>query len=261
MGETVNTPRPGDEHRRHVDERAFQAVREAVSALQEAKVEYVLIGGWAVYTYGSKVPSIDTDLLIAQVDASTAFATLEKKGLEVGPGRRIELLPLDGKNHVLGPDFEMGDPDASYEPRELLRGRTQRMPLELPDGPIEVVVPEPPELCFTKLKAFGDRSLAWRAIRDPGVMARLHPTDRTQIREYTQGYYLRKAGKDLYDIALLEAKREALQPAFVIRRSLGLEEWVVPDGLRVERQLVEFALDLAEGDRDTKRVIRNLQNG
>ena len=65
-----------------------------------------------------------------------------------------------------------------------------------------------------KLKAYHDRELAWTALRDDAVMARRIPTaDRSQVRQTTVGHYYRKAGKDLYDIAVLAAHRGGLGDA------------------------------------------------
>lgn len=240
-----------DDHWSRIDERAFEVVRLVVDTLQREGVEYVLAGGWAVFAYGSNVPSVDTDAFIASRDGDRAVKALTAQGLEVRPGGRVEPLALDSPNYILGPDSDMGDPDLAYVPRDLFADNTQVRDLPLPGEPVPATVPDPAALAFTKLKAYHDRRLAWNALRDPGVMARLPPTDMATVREYTEAYYLRKAGKDLYDIAFLDAHHHALAPALAIRDQFGMQDWISPNGIEVEPLLLDFARGLAREDDET----------
>ena len=236
-----------------MDERAYAVVQQSLRAVH-GKFEYVLIGGWAVYAHGSRVPSVDTDMLVRQRDLGDVARAL---GLSAGApesAARCELFPLDRFNHILGQDVSMGERDLGYVASAVLEGRLATATLELPGGRREAIIPQAPELAFMKLKAFHDRELAWRAVREPAVMARIPPEQRPEVRERTEGYYLRKAGKDLYDIAFLCSHGCRMSDALALAEPFGLAAALTASWERRPRPLVRFAFDLAE-DEATRRVL------
>jgi hypothetical protein len=241
------TPRPADAHRGLVDARAYTVLGRSLQAVH-GRFEYVLIGGWAVYSYGSRVPSVDTDLLVLQRDFAAVQAAVAV-AQEPADAANCELLALDRFNHLLGQDMELGDPDLGYVARDLLQdeGITVRT-IEAAGQRWDARVPRPSHLTFMKLKAYHDRELAWRALRDPAVMARIPPQERPEVRSKTEGYYLRKAGKDLYDIAFLCANVTSLEQAMELAERYDLVETLRAPLERLPLALRTFAQDLAEED-------------
>ncbi|MFA5862069.1 MAG: hypothetical protein WDA16_10285, partial [Candidatus Thermoplasmatota archaeon] len=76
----------------------------------------------------------------------------------------------------------------------------------------EVTIPTLPALLVMKLKAFRDRELQYRVMRDPAEIASFDPHEIQQIHP-DEDHRLRKAAKDLVDIGYLwdqatQAQRE-----------------------------------------------------
>lgn len=260
---TPDVSGPARAHDDLLDDRCFLVVERVLTLLGSRRVPYVLAGGWAVYAHGSRVPSVDTDVLLAEADAAQVIAAIRDLGVSVGPGEQFEPLPLDAPSNILGPDWELGEQDRGYVPRQVLQDRTERRELDLgAHGTLTATVPTAAALLFMKLKAYHDRRLAWRALRDPAAMARIPPADRPQIRAKDVTYYARKAGKDLYDVAFL-ATLDALTDALAIARANGLELDLAPLTATVPDPLRAFALDMAAGEKDhaTTRWIEALGRG
>ncbi|MBI4392654.1 MAG: hypothetical protein HY556_02500 [Euryarchaeota archaeon] len=253
--------RPGDAHRELVDPRAYEVVRLVISRLEEWETEYVLGGGWAVYAYGSRVPSADTDVFFPDATGHVVVERLASEtGITTGQGAQLEALSLDGFNSILGQDPDFGEPDLGYVPRGLLAGRVLRRKLVLETETVQARVPTASALAFMKLKSFHDRDMAWQALRDPLVMSGLHPSERGIVRAKAESYYYRKAGKDLYDIAFLCSAACKLSDSLEISAEFGLREALRAPLENVAPQLMNFALDLAGGDRATETLLRDLEN-
>lgn len=244
---------PGEAHYRRVDRQAFEVVKLVLPFLEERGFDYVLAGGWAVYAYGTRVPSADTDAYMREAQAVEARSLVERElGVTTGPGGRFETLALDGFNRILGPDPELGEPDRGYVPADLLRGHVRRVTLTVDDVALTASVPEPRELAFTKLKALHDRELAYRALRDAAVMARIPPSDRGEIREKTESYYFAKAAKDLFDAAFLSAHHAHLEDVLDVCRTHGLASDLEPPLRAPDPDVRREALGLARIDNATR---------
>lgn len=249
---------PASPHYDLLDERSFEAVARAVQLLEERGAAYVLVGGWAVYAYGSRVPSVDTDVLLEQADFRDIAAMMEGMGVSVGAGRQFEAMQFDAPSAILGPDPDLQEPDRGYVPRTVLRGRTVRRELDLGrHGRPIVSVPTADALAFMKLKAYHNRELQWRAHRDPAVMARIPTSDRGQVLGKTEGYFLRKAGKDVYDIAFLLSRHATVESVRAILRETGLEADLLPLLRNLpEAPLLLFARSMADEERDEATLAR-----
>lgn len=236
-----------------LDDRCFQVVATVLRELVARGLDYVLAGGWAVYAYGSRVPSVDTDVFLHAGDMAALSELLDRHGIGVGPGRQFEPLAMDERNPLLGPDIDLQERERGYVPARILEGRTERRRLELGAfGEADARVPSAATLLFMKLKAYHDRELAWSALRDDAVMATRIPTaDRPQVRQMTVTHYYRKAGKDLYDVAFLAAHHDALDEAMRIAREAGLHADLAPLVDSVSEPLRSFALDMARQENDT----------
>lgn len=205
---------------------AVHRCRQALAYLEEAGIEYVVEGGWAVAAHGSPVESVDLDIILA-------FDELERFKHEMLLRHDLQLdaagtgvLGIDTRDlHARNP--LMDEPNLGYVPADLLRGRCTPRPLRLiPD--VKAPVPDLDALAVMKAKAWYNRRLAWEAGRDPVPMARLDMNTQRWVRELGPLHWARKAGKDLFDLAFLQ-KRGASQAfedlvgdatAKVIRRSL-----------------------------------------
>lgn len=178
----MSAKRPADEHLARVDARAYEVVKQAVELLEERRWDYVLGGGWAVYAYGSRVPSADTDVYLPRdlIDEANE-AVRSGTGATTGPGGQFEAIALEEFNSILGPDYEMGEPDLGYRPADILRGHVHERTLLLGDARVSTKVPKPGVLAFIKLKAYHDRLLSWRAHRSAEALARVPPRDRAMV--------------------------------------------------------------------------------
>lgn len=245
---------PASAHYDLLDARCFEVVASVVRLLEERAATYVLTGGWAVFAYGSRVPSVDTDVLLEASDGGAVVAAVESAGITVGQDQQFEPLPLDHDTTILGPDPDLQEPDRGYVPRALLRHRTARRDLDLgPHGVLRATVPSPDALAFMKLKAFHDRELQWRAHRDPAIMARIPTADRGQVLAKTPDYFYRKAGKDLYDVAFLFAHHASEDAVRALAKETGLLDDLAPLlDRRPESPLLFFARHMAEEERDAR---------
>lgn len=236
---------PWDEHDRLVGPESWRIISCALRALDEDEFSYVLIGGWALYAYGSAVPSIDTDLFLETKDF-TRLTRLMQEECGVVPNGKLQVLPLDQPLKMTPRTIAEDRGPHAYEPKALLPpGRTERRTIRIHGTDYEAWVPKSPELAFAKLKAFHDRRLGWEAFTDPRVIATLPGAEQMRVRKGTEQDWRRKAGKDIYDFAFLlryNSLAEILLIAdrFELRRPLELSLRDIPFALR------EFAESLAK---------------
>ena len=187
-----------------VDElHSITRLRAALDCLETAGVHYIVVGGWAVATYGSPVPSVDLDCLVIGGLSEQLSGRIEAAtGLHIHSERTHEVLALDIID-ANTPNALITHPELTYVPRDLTEGKINRRGLPLLGGR-QVPVPQAPQLAFTKLKAFHDRRLQWQAA---GGQRHLLWSMPEMLREQTllrgEDYWLRKAGKDLFDASLL----------------------------------------------------------
>lgn len=193
-------------------ERSLERLRRAVDVLERSDVPYVVEGGWAVAAYGSPVPSVDLDILVdgelepsvaERIEAATdiqihAMTAQDQLGIDISDSRR--------PNALLATDL-------SYVPHDLLAGHVERRPITLLDG-LELPVPIADRLAMMKLKAFHDRRLQWEATRERYRLAAFPQDIRERTLALGEPYWLRKSGKDLFDLAFLldkHTKAQAIQ--------------------------------------------------
>lgn len=239
--------RPSDLHWSLLDDRAFRVVREAVESVRALRGDYVLAGGWAVYAHAPVVPSVDCDLYLRGAPGAELEADLRRRGLTVGPQAEVEFLRLDEPAEFLGfGDADLGLPGFGFLPGEVFEGRVVVGDLRL-DPPLRGVrVPSAPALAVTKAAALRGRSLGYAAHSDGRARMLLGPERVPLMLSLAPSYYLRKAGKDLFDLSLLLATDEARRAFLGIVDAFGLTP-AVRDTLReVPRPVVGFADDLAE---------------
>ncbi len=240
---------PWEDHYRLVTAESWRVVSCVVRTRNEEGIAYVLIGGWALYAYGSPVPSVDADLFIRGRD----FPRLQKALLDrcgVVPNGKLQLLPLE-KPLLLTPRTvaEERGPHG-YTPVVLLSShRVQPKTLRLPGTELSVIVPRPPELAFAKLKALHDRRLAWESITDPRVMATLPGIEQARVRGGTEAGWRRKAGKDYFDFAFL-LRGASMEEVLKVAKAFGLQR-PLEASLRVPPQALRtFAESLAQKNPD-----------
>lgn len=187
-----------------IDDRCFTVVRDALTILTQANIDYVLAGGWAVYVHAPSIPSIDTDIFLTAPFPDRILKSFAGAGLQVGHGKEVE--PLD-MNDRLGfwahGDEDLGIPLPGFRPIALLQGETMDATLRLPDSEITVRVPTPTALCCLKLCALANRDLAYRSFHDGRAGMLIGPQRVPLVHQLAQSYYLRKAGKDLFDVSVL----------------------------------------------------------
>lgn len=237
--------RPSDLHLDLVGPESYGLARSALEVVQKLDVEHVLGGGWAVYAHTAEIPSVDVDLFLPLGVGERLSEGLEERGLAVGPGGEVELLGLDAEIELWGfGEPDLGIPHPSYTPREAFEGRTVETELALPEDPIDVTVPTPPALAATKVVAMGNRGLAYRSYHDGQARMSLGPALVPRLHRRAQSYYLRKAGKDLFDLALL--LREDSGRTRELLAGLGLVEEAGQIAGTVDPAVSEMADDLAE---------------
>lgn len=205
----------------------------------------VVEGGWAVAAHGSPVPSVDLDIIVRQeeLDADRDFYDLLH-----GEGRfRREQGPsmLDWQFLDMNRAWASA---AGYHRAALLEARTEPETLAAPDGRTKrIVIPTLPTLLAMKLKAFRDRNLQFRVMRDPAEIASYDPNDIAVVHP-SEDYRLRKAAKDLVDIGYLWAVASESQRAEVtaLLQTFGLAR-IVRKALLEPDPLVVSAADYLIG--------------
>lgn len=238
--------RPSDRHLDLVDEDAYQRAADAISALGEAGIDYVLGGGWAVFAHVPRLPSVDVDVYIGSREASAARQAVEETGLNIERGGEVELLGLDTEIRLWGiGDPDLGIPEPSYTPQELFRDHLEERPLDLEGRELRTVIPDRPSLLVTKAVALANRDLAYRAFSDGEAGMRLGPQRLGRVRSKARGYWERKAGKDLFDIGLLVSK-EVTPAARDLLEAFDLLEGVRETTDELSEQTSTFARDLAD---------------
>ncbi|HVL87099.1 MAG TPA: hypothetical protein VM681_03690 [Candidatus Thermoplasmatota archaeon] len=142
-------------------------------------------------------------------------------------------------------DTDLGIPFAGYVPRKLFAGRLQQRDLRV-DPPISnVVVPDRESLALVKLAALRDRSLAYRALEDGATMALLDPSRANLIRALSQGYFLRKAGKDLFDMSVLVPEKRQIAECLALADRHGILDAIRRWLGKVPAPILDFASDAA----------------
>jgi hypothetical protein len=222
-----------------------ERTRRILETLRDARIDFVLGGGWAVYAHESTTPSVDCDVFLRGRLPAGVEDVLSRTGTRIGPQRDLDLLPLDEPIELLGTgEQDLGLPATSYVPSQIFRGHLEKRTLHL-DQPVDnIPVPDPVALAVTKLCALQGRSLAYRSFTDGEAGMRLGPSVAPQIHSLSQSYYLRKAGKDLFDVSLLLTGTEPVEDA---RALAGVEVWnaVRQEIRRLPVAIQEMARDLA----------------
>lgn len=241
--------RPSDPHLDLLDETAYERVADAIAALEEAGVDYVLGGGWAVFAHAPRVPSIDVDVYAASGDGTTAQRAIEEVGLNVAKGGEVELLGLDSEIKLWGVgDPDLGIPEPGYVPREVFEGHLEERPLPLESREPTAMVPDRSSLLITKVVALANRDLAYRSFSQGAAAMRLGPQLKGRVRAKARGYWQRKAGKDLFDSGLLLSD-QAGPAAFDLLEALGLVERIERGRERLVRlRGTRMSIELTPGD-------------
>lgn len=238
--------RPSDVHYDRIDEQAFELARRVLDAIQSLEAEAILGGGWAVYAHTAHVPSVDVDLYLSAEAREPVEEHLERSDLTVGPHREVEMLALDsGIDLWISGDPDLGIARPSYTPAEVFDGRLEERTLELPQGVVPTTVPDRPSLAFTKLVALANRDLAHRAREDGQARMQLGPSLANRVLGRSRSYYRRKAGKDLFDLAVLLGDGEGQRFVEIVKdQALWSEAVQVPGNLASET--VRLARDFAD---------------
>lgn len=224
--------RPSDSHWNLLTPAQKTTTRIILENLGSARIRYVLGGGWAVYAHESSTPSVDCDVFVKGGLPSRVATQLSDAGIRIGPQQDLEILPLERPMELLGTgDEDLGIPSVSYVPSEIFKQRLESRNLSLDKEVAAVPVPDRIALAVTKLCALQGRSLAYRSFTDGEARMRLGPVATPQILSLGQSYYLRKAGKDLFDVSLLLASAQAVDET---RRLAGPDVWSVVRG-EIER--------------------------
>lgn len=195
---------PVDLHFRMVDEHSsIKRMESAIWCLQDARVDFVVEGGWAIAAFGSKVPSVDLDVLVpGGLTEEIAAAIEESTGYQMFSQETHDVLALDFVDSM-HPNPLIDRPLLSYVPAELLKGQTEIRTIPV-EGGIEVTVPNATILGFMKTKAFHDRLLQWKAASgERWLLGGMSEENRIQTIKMGESHWLRKAGKDLFDISFL----------------------------------------------------------
>lgn len=237
--------RPSESHWNLLTPAQKRKTRIILETFAAERIRYVLGGGWAVYAHQASTPSVDCDVFMKGRLPKRVQSILVDQGVRIGPQQDLELLPLDTPMELLGTGEEdLGIAPVSYVPSKIFHGRLESRTLSL-DKPVrEVAVPDRVALAVTKLCALQGRSLAYRSFTDGEARMRLGPVATPQILSLGQSYYLRKAGKDLFDVGLLLVSNPDVNAA---KKLAGIPVWTT---VRNEVALLpaavrEMAVDLA----------------
>jgi hypothetical protein len=220
--------------------------RQILETLEARKVRYVLAGGWAVYAHHATTPSVDCDVFLEESLPPSARSALETLGVRIGPQGELELLDLSRPWELLGSgEPDLGIPAITYNPAKVLEGRVRRMTLKMDIELKGIPIPDPAALAATKLPALQGRNLSYRCFFDEAARMSLGPSVAPMILSLGQSYYLRKAGKDLFDLSILLENEGVIKAA---RELLGPSAWAfVSSELRsIAPAVLSFADDLAE---------------
>lgn len=238
-----------DDHLERVVPASFGALETTIDLLHAEKLPYALIGGWAVFAYGSRIPSIDTDVLMSQKAANQFRSRLQVLGMadQEGPGKHIEILAMDQPNELHGFDWELEDVPA-YTPSEVLEGRTTQVTFMIQERQKRAMLPEPTVLAFMKLKAMHDRCFDYLAVTNPVHLGRINPSDRPLIVEKPAEHYLRKAGKDLADVAFLCV--ECTDLASALSEVVALRPHLERALSEIPQPILDYAKELVDKDSD-----------
>lgn len=239
--------RPSDVHFDDIDDGVYRIARLALTAINALDTDYVLAGGWAVYTHIPRVPSADVDLFVGRDAEHPVRSRLKSEGLTTGEGGEVEILDLDADIELWGiGDPDLGIPVPSYRPADLFQDRVQNRPLDLQDDTVTVPVPTPPALAVTKIVALRNRDLAYRAHHSGHAGMLLGPTRANRIRNRAPSYYLRKAGKDLFDLGLLLADQATASHTKELLADTDLSAHVPTILDELASDTIELAGDVAE---------------
>lgn len=237
--------RPSESHWSLLTPAQKRKTRIILQTLSTERIRYVLGGGWAVYAHQASTPSVDCDVFMKGELPKRVHSLLVEEGVRIGPQQALELLPLDTPVELLGTgEDDLGIVPVSYVPSKIFRGRLESRTLSL-DKPVrEVQVPDRVALAVTKLCALQGRSLAYRSFTDGDARMRLGPVATPQILSLGQSYYLRKAGKDLFDVSLLLSSTQDVDAA---QKLAGPAVWAAVRGEvdALPTAVREMAVDLA----------------
>ncbi len=253
--------RPSDDHWNRLTPAQQRKTRIILETLKSRRVRYVLGGGWAVYAHDSTTPSVDCDVYLKRNLPNPILRELSDLGIRVGPQLDLEILELESPTELLG----TGEPDlgiaaTSYLPAGIFKGRLEQKTLRLDQVVADVPVPSRAALAVTKFGALQGRSLAYRSFVDAEARMRLGPAVVPQILSLGQSYYLRKAGKDLFDLSVLLPSVRHVQAA---RRIAGPEMWSVAraEVAVLSSAVKELGKDMAKrvGKATPETLLRTLQ--
>lgn len=188
------------------DHLALVEARESTRTAQEVLstlegIPFTVVGGWAVYAYGSGLPSVDMDIWYHSDhhdDICLAFLKQHDIQLDTEGGRarfNLDMEYLDHHNSLFDTGLIFSRSDLQAETKRLLGH--------------DVSVLAGPDLLFSKAKAFHDRSQQWAIRQDPEQLAALRiksPQQADFIQSRSEAYWLRKAGKDLADVRFLQSQ-------------------------------------------------------
>lgn len=250
--------RPSDLHWTLISERSYRIAAEAIRCLQRHNVNYVLSGGWAVFVYDPSTPSVDFDAFLSNGFPKPVADDLTAMGFQIGARQEIEALPLDEPCELLGTgDPDLGIPHLSYIPAKLFKDNIEERPLQLGGETFTVPVPARAALAITKLGALRARSIGYAMFEDAAVLALLDPSTATTMKALPQGYFRRKAGKDLFDVSLLLANEENLIACRNLASRFGLWSSLAERLGQTSPAIVATARDMATrvGARDPSRLL------
>lgn len=200
--------------------------------------EVIVEGGWAVAAHGSPVASIDIDVIVGEEDYEDRnfYDLLHAEGAYARPESPARVdWSFATFNRLWGSR-------SGYDRAALLSGRTTKAIVRAPDGrEVVLAIPMVPALLVMKLKAFRDRDLQFRVMRDPVEIASRDPHE-IRVVHPDEGYRLRKAAKDLVDVGFLWAL-PANDPAEVRRllESFGIRKAILEALAACEPRVLDAA--------------------
>lgn len=211
-----------------VDDRCYRVIHRTVELLESSGSDYVIGGGWAVFSYSPRTPSIDTDVLLTE-DAIKGFtAVLGREGFKIGKNEEIDLIRIDDEVGFWAyGDEDLGIPVPGFVISSVLRDRTRRRTVSIASDALDMTVPDPAALLLLKLCALHNRDLCYRSFYDGKALMELGHQRAPQVLANSQSYYHRKASKDLYDCAELAQIQGSEAPFREIVQEFQLDEVVL----------------------------------